>query len=126
MKTLLIVAHGSRNPDSVIEIESLATASRALLSQYSIVEHAFLELAKPDIVCALKSLIDQGATEIVILPYFLARGNHVMFDIPEEVNKLIKTHSTVKITTLPHLGANHRMAAFVTEHVSESLSQLEV
>ena len=122
MKALLIVAHGSRNQESVIEIENLTSATRPLLDQYDIVEHAFLELAKPDISSGLQALINNGATDIVILPYFLARGNHVKFDIPEEVNKLMQSKNAVKITTLPHLGANPGMSAFVTKHISESLN----
>ena len=123
MKALLIVAHGSRNKDSVVEIENLASTIRPLPGQYDIVQHAFLELAQPDIVTGLDSLIKQGAKDIVILPYFLARGNHVMLDIPQEVNQLMQSNDSIKITTLPHLGANQNMPAFVVEHISETLNQ---
>ena len=120
MKALLIVAHGSRNQESVIEIETLVSTTKPLLEQYDIVEHAFLELAKPDIVSALEALVNYGATDIVILPYFLARGNHVKFDIPEEVDKLMQSKNDLRITTLPHLGANPGMSAFIAEHISVS------
>ena len=47
----------------------------------------FLELAEPSIPDGIQRCIDAGATEVVVVPYFLSAGRHVSEDIPAEVEK---------------------------------------
>ena len=106
MKSLLVVAHGSRRGASNDEIRTLtrALAERAG-NDYSWVECAFLELAEPSIPDGLRCAIAAGATEIVVLPYFLSAGRHVVTDIPEEVEKVRTESPDVSIIIAPYLGA---------------------
>ena len=48
---------------------------------------------------------EQGADEIVVLPYFMAAGRHVVTDVPEEVEPVRARHPDVKIRITPHLGS---------------------
>jgi sirohydrochlorin ferrochelatase len=48
-----------------------------------IVEAAHMELAEPSILSAYRRCVEQGATKIIVYPYFLSRGKHVLQDIPE-------------------------------------------
>lgn len=106
MKSLLVVAHGSRRAASNDEIRTLtrSLAERAG-SEYSRVECAFLELAEPSIPDGLREAIAAGATEIVVLPYFLSAGRHVVTDIPEEVEKVRAESPDISIIIAPYLGA---------------------
>ncbi len=106
MKSLLVVAHGSRRAASNDEIRTLtrSLAERAG-NEYSRIECAFLELAEPSIPDGLREAIAAGATEIVVLPYFLSAGRHVVTDIPEEVDKVRAESPDISITIAPYLGA---------------------
>jgi sirohydrochlorin ferrochelatase len=106
MKSLLVVAHGSRRVASNDEIRMLtrSLAERAG-NEYTQIECAFLELAEPSIPDGLRNAIAAGATEIVVLPYFLSAGRHVVTDIPEEVDKVRSESPAVTITIAPYLGA---------------------
>ena len=95
MKALVIIAHGSRNLGSNQEIENLIVELNSTNSTFDLTAHAFLELTQPDIPFALESVISQGARHVFVLPYFLARGNHVESDIPKLIDEAAKTHPDV-------------------------------
>lgn len=86
MKSLLLVAHGSRRAESNAEIAALTKrlADKAG-DKFAVVEYAFLELADPLIPDGIERCIKKGATSVSVVPYFLARGTHVADDIPEQV-----------------------------------------
>jgi sirohydrochlorin ferrochelatase len=106
MKSLLVVAHGSRRAESNEEVRTLTRelAGRASES-FTRVECAFLELAEPSIPDGLRAAITAGATDITVLPYFLSAGRHVVTDIPAEVEKVRAESPAVTITIAPYLGA---------------------
>jgi len=102
---MLLVAHGSRREKSNHEVKILSSKLGFLATDYASVSYAFLELAEPGIPDALRKLIHSGAEKIVVVPYFLAAGRHVVDDIPAEVESVRKDHPDVKIVTVPHLGS---------------------
>ena len=105
MKSLLLVAHGSRRAESNTEIEAVAESLRARVGdQFGVTSHAFLELTEPSIPNAIDQLITDGATEIIILPYFLSAGRHVHEDIPAIIEAKQNQHENVKFQMAPYLG----------------------
>ena len=105
MKSLLVVAHGSRRQESNHEVRQVVGQLRALESQYDRVDCAFLELAEPSIPDGLRNLIEVGSEDIVVLPYFLSAGRHVTTDIPNDADIVRKEHPAVSIYIAPYLGA---------------------
>ena len=107
MKSLLLIAHGSRRAESNSEIIALTEKLRAMAGdEYAKVECAFLELAEPSIEASIDSLVDAGETKILCLPYFLAKGAHVASDIPEALEAARTKHPNVTITVSEYLGAS--------------------
>ena len=110
MKSLLLVAHGSRRMESNEEIAAIANTLRERLKgKYAAVEHAFLELAEPSIPNAIDQLIDRGSKEVNILPYFLSAGRHVHEDVPDIVQSKQKEHSKINIRVFPYLGESQEI-----------------
>lgn len=105
MKSLLIVAHGSRRQQSNDEVRQLAGQLGTLESGYDRIEPAFLELAEPSIPDGLRQLIQSGSEDIVVMPYFLSAGRHVAEDIPREVDVVREEYPAVTIHLAPYLGA---------------------
>ena len=106
MKHALIIAHGSRRMASNDEV-------REVTRRFSLQEHgfdqvhcAFLELDEPNIPQGLLSAIEEGATEIIILPYFLSAGRHVSEDIPAQIAPVQNDYPQVAIKIAPYLGAS--------------------
>ncbi len=107
MKALLLIAHGSRRKQSNDEVFALAERLRNNCSeQYNIIHAGFLELADVLIPDGIKKCADDGATEIIVLPYFLNSGRHVVEDIPNIVNETIPHYPDVDIKIAQHLGAS--------------------
>ncbi|MGI9310157.1 MAG: sirohydrochlorin chelatase [bacterium] len=119
MKALLLIAHGSRRSPSNDEVGALAARLRDGTAEmnFDLVEHAFLEMAAPDIAQGGDKLIAAGADEIILLPYFLAAGAHVAADIPAEAARIQSRHPTVRITIAPHLGAADEMLSLLRDHL---------
>lgn len=104
MKSLLIVAHGSRRQASNDEVRQLAECISKQTEEFDFVHSGFLELADPSIPQGLEDCIAKGAKEVVVMPYFLAAGRHVVEDIPAEVDPIIEKYPQIQITITPHLG----------------------
>jgi sirohydrochlorin ferrochelatase len=105
MKALLLVAHGSRRAASNDEVRDLTRNLEQVDDSFQHVGCAFLELAEPSIPDGLRAAIAAGAGEVVVLPYFLSAGRHVVTDIPDEVAVVQVEHPEVTIRVAPYLGA---------------------
>lgn len=109
MKSLLMVAHGSRREQSNEEVRILAKKLIGRCGdQFPVIHSAFLELADPLIPDGLQKCIDDGATSIIVLPYFLNTGRHVAKDIPDIIDEFRRSTS-VNIQIAPHLGASDKI-----------------
>lgn len=107
MKSLLLVAHGSRRPQSNDEVKELAEKlKRQCAEEHSIIHAAFLELSDPLIPDGIKRCIDDGASSIIVLPYFLNSGRHVIEDIPNIINETKQHYPNIDIKLSSHLGAS--------------------
>jgi len=102
---VLLVAHGSRVAASNEEIARLAGRLADELAPGQAVAHAFLELAEPSIPAAIDALVASGARRIVLIPYFLSAGRHVVDDIPALVDAARRRHPGVTIERTQHFGA---------------------
>ena len=110
MKALLLIAHGSRRKQSNDEVVILADRLKLNCSeQYEIVHSGFLELAETLIPEGIRKCVDDGATSIIVLPYFLNSGRHVVEDIPNIVNDTKPHYPNIDIKIAPHLGASNLM-----------------
>lgn len=122
MKALFIVAHGSRREASNNEVRALTQEVARLCEkgEYQQVSCGFLELAEPLIPDGISELIESGADEVVVLPYFLSAGRHVAEDIPEEVAKARAKHPDAQITIAPYLGGHSLMANWLSTTATQT------
>jgi sirohydrochlorin ferrochelatase len=116
MRSLVLVAHGSRREASNEEIRRLADrlAEQAEM-RFGHVRCAFLEIAEPSIPDAIEEAVRKGATEVVVLPYFLSAGRHVAEDIPAEVEAKRREHPEVRIRIAPYLGRAENLVGILLQ-----------
>ncbi|MFD8443012.1 MULTISPECIES: sirohydrochlorin chelatase [Streptomyces] len=79
--TLLVIAHGSRDPRHAATVHALTERVRTERPGLR-VETAFLEFNAPSVPRVLERLAAQGADEVVALPLLLTRAFHAKTDIP--------------------------------------------
>ncbi|MFD7380893.1 sirohydrochlorin chelatase [Streptomyces anulatus] len=79
--TLLVIAHGSRDPRHAATVHALTERVRAERPGLR-VETAYLEFNAPSVPRVLERLAAEGADEVVALPLLLTRAFHAKTDIP--------------------------------------------
>ncbi len=116
IKSLIIVAHGSRVQESNDEVRALAEAvALDLKSQFSMVTYAFLEIASPLLGEVIEQCAMQGAVQLVVLPYFLAPGRHIQNDIPNIIDEKCKKYPALNIQILPYIGKDKMMKNLICD-----------
>jgi sirohydrochlorin ferrochelatase len=93
--------------DEVVVLAGKLRKNRSHL--YGIVNAAFLEAADVLIPEGIRQCVDEGASAIVVLPYFLNSGKHVVEDIPTIVNSCKGLYPDIEISIAPHIGASPLM-----------------
>ena len=80
-EALILVGHGSRLPFSRELIQTIAEKIRSR-NEYGIVEYGMMEFNTPTIKDAVDAAIAKGGKRLIVVPVFLAPGNHSERDIP--------------------------------------------
>jgi sirohydrochlorin cobaltochelatase len=110
--TLILLAHGSRTPETPREMSGLAAEIQAAHPEVS-VRIAFLDLCDPGLPEAVGQAVAAGAAEIRILPLFLFSGKHIQADIPRLADQLRAAHPQVRIVLLEAAGRHSGFSGFV-------------
>lgn len=111
---LLLIAHGSREPEANADLYHVVAEMRRR-GAYPIVEAAFLELAQPDGDEAGRRCVEQGAGSVVILPYFLSAGVHVRRDLTGIRERLSAAFPNVQFALAEPLGRHPLLIDIVAE-----------
>lgn len=123
MKTaILLLAHGSRIAEANGAAREIAARVKQI-TDFEIVEVAFREQHLPNIQQGVDSCVAQGAGRILLVPYFLYLGAHVLEDLPEELEQARERYPKVEMALGKHLGAHPKLAEIVVERIAESLTQ---
>jgi sirohydrochlorin ferrochelatase len=111
---VLLIAHGSRHAPANEDLLQVV-ARMAARGEYRIVEPAFLELAEPDIAAGGDRCVDRGATRVLMIPYFLSAGVHLIRDLTAARDELIGRHPGVEFRLGPPLGPHPLLDELVAE-----------
>jgi len=119
---LLIMAHGSRIAEANNAVHEIAARVKKM-TQFDIVEVSFREQHLPNIQQGVDACVAQGAQRILLVPYFLYMGAHVIEDLPEELTEAKKRHPGVEMVLGKHLGVHDKLAEVVVERIAETLTE---
>jgi sirohydrochlorin ferrochelatase len=121
---LLLIAHGSRRPEANADLEHLAGVLRAR-GEYAVVQPAFLELCEPGIVAGGEMCVAAGATRVVLLPYFLSAGVHVVEDLAAARDELARRHPGATFVLAEPLGRHPLLAEVAAERAREAVRRAD-
>jgi sirohydrochlorin ferrochelatase len=111
---LLLIAHGSRRPEANADLEHLAEVLR-VRGEFALVLPSYLELCEPGIVPGGEMCVAAGASRVVLLPYFLSAGMHVVEDLTAARNELAKRYPEVEFLLAEPLGRHPKMVEIVLD-----------
>lgn len=116
---LVLLAHGSRDPDWLETFEDLARRVESRLGAGR-VRLAYLELASPGLEETIRRAADDGWHEVRVLPLFLAAGAHVKEDVPRLIGRLRAELPRIRIVSLPTVGDDRRLLDLLAEIAVEA------
>ncbi|WP_016836415.1 sirohydrochlorin chelatase [Herbaspirillum lusitanum] len=102
-KSLILFAHGARDPNWAEPFKRLRAMTQANLPNVA-VELAFLELMTPDLPQLAAQQIADGAQQVTIVPVFLGQGGHVRRDLPVLIDQLRRDHPGVNFQVAAAAG----------------------
>ena len=117
MRAVLLIGHGSLRPGSGASMIRLAARAREA-GVAPIVEAGFLNYSRPRFAQALARCIAQGATEVVVQPYFLIPGKFVQIDLPRALKAFQAARPAVTLRLAAPFGDHHAMAKLVLKRAA--------
>jgi sirohydrochlorin ferrochelatase len=125
MRAVIILGHGSRVPEAG---KNMNTLGRLLKEKYALemVEACQMSRLGPHFPETLAKCVANGATEVVVIPYFLNKGLHIRLDIPEMMQAEAEKYPAVKIIFGRQLGFDPMFADIIYQRIQESLDMPDV
>ncbi|WP_170834752.1 sirohydrochlorin chelatase [Natronincola peptidivorans] len=121
-KALFVLAHGSKAKEADETVEAIVEMLKAKdIEEFPFIGYGSLQISTPSFEEGIEDLVKKGVEEIVIVPMFLFKGNHIKLDIPEELEKLEKKYPQIRFVMGKHIGADSRIADIVEERGKEAL-----
>jgi sirohydrochlorin ferrochelatase len=118
---IVLLGHGSRLPDSGRAMEKVAQRLKDQFGRRT-VKIAHMSMQQPDLDSALTSCIEQGATHVVVIPYFLHEGVHIREDVPEMMEKFAAAHPGVRLALGKGLGYDPLLADIVQKRIEAAMN----
>ncbi|MBW8720979.1 MAG: CbiX/SirB N-terminal domain-containing protein [Polaromonas sp.] len=112
LRGIILLAHGSRDPQWREPIEAVATQIRTM-APGTPVRCAYLELCAPSMPEAATDLIAEGAGFIRVFPLFFGVGKHAREDLPQLVEQVRTSHPGIDIELLPSAGEHQALTALM-------------
>jgi len=94
--------------------------------RYRTVETCYLSRLGPRFHEAFETCIRRGASEVLVVPYFLHDGLHLLLDIPEEMQRTAALYPRVKVVLGKNLGFDDLLVELVEKRIADSRSFSDV
>jgi sirohydrochlorin ferrochelatase len=119
MEAIILLGHGSRVPQAG---QGMAQVAERLKEKYGYpqVEVCFMSRLGPHFPETLAKCVLQGATRVVVIPYFLHTGLHILLDIPEMMQEEAGKYPQVKIIFGRSLGFDESLVDLVNHCIQSS------
>jgi sirohydrochlorin cobaltochelatase len=117
--SLLLAAHGTRDPAGVAAFQALAARVADLAGRDGIsVAGGFIELSAPPLRDAVTSLAGTGPARIVTVPLMLVAAGHAKGDIPAALAREQARHPGVSFTYARTLGPHPALIELLDTRVA--------
>jgi sirohydrochlorin ferrochelatase len=120
MDALLMLAHGSPRPTANTEFLRVLEVVRER-KVFDFVQEGYLECNAPDIPSAIDLCAAQGATRILVVPYFLHTGTHVADDLPTLLEEGSLRHPHIEFRLGDFLGRSESLTEILEDRIQASL-----
>lgn len=117
---ILFFAHGSRDANWRRPFDAILADFRGMHVTKR-AELAFLEFMTPDFASGVQTLVAQGATQIRVIPLFLAEGAHTRRDLAALIDAAGANHPSVLFSVSPAIGEIDSIRSAISSWVATQL-----
>lgn len=117
--SLILLAHGSKDPKWCKSFEPLVVEGRDLPLHL-----AYMDFIEPSLATITQELANDGINMIKVLPLFMSSGGHTDKDIPEQVNKLKLQFPNITFEILPPIGEHSKIVTSMKEIIKEYAKEI--
>lgn len=118
-QAIILLGHGSRVPEAGKHMEQVATGLKRRHG-YHIVEVCYMSRLGPHLPETFRKCVDQGAAKIMVIPYFLHDGLHLVLDIPEMLQELAEEYPSIRVVLGKNLGFDDALVDLVEKRIEDS------
>jgi sirohydrochlorin ferrochelatase len=118
-EAIILLGHGSRIPGAGEGMEQVAQRMREKLGQ-GIIEICYMSRIGPHFPEVFESCVARGATKVIVMPYFLHSGLHLMEDIPDLLLEKARKYPHVELILGKNLGFDECLVDLVIKRLGES------
>ena len=118
-ESVILLGHGSRIPGAGEGMEQVARRMREKLGP-GIIETCSMSKLGPHFPEIFDKCVALGATKVVVIPYFLHSGLHLIEDIPEMLREKIREYPQVELILGKNLGFDECLVDLVIKRLDES------
>lgn len=118
MKAILYICHGTRVKEGARQAAAFIEETMPLVDA-QIQEICYLELSEPSIAEGVTRCVQQGATEIIAMPFLLLTAGHAKKDIPEELKKAAQQYPSLVIRYGRPLGVHEHIIDVLIDRMKE-------
>ena len=119
----LLLGHGSRAPGADQAMHQLAENLKKRQGLENLMVCTMEGLGLP-LQEAIAQAYAKGHRRILVLPYFLHMGNHLLQDVPEILDAARETYPDLQLHLGRHLCADEALADLVQRRLCESLEDM--
>lgn len=119
MKGLLFLAHGSKVAETHETLQQYIAALSSRLN-YEHVKGAYLQMMDPNLHEAIEELASKGVEAIDIFPFFLFNGNHMLMDIPVEIEAAQNNHPGLQIRFMDCIGYDEALVELIVNRLQQA------
>lgn len=123
--SLLVMVHGSPKPESNEDMFRVVEMIRAR-EIYREIAVGFMECNEPDIPTAIAQIVENGASSIVAVPFFLHAGTHVADDLPSVLEAAQEKYLETEFLLGDYLGAQPPITEVLSARLEEIAQPLPV
>ena len=124
-QAVILLGHGSRVTNAGQNMERVAEKLKASYG-FKSVEYCFMSRLGPHLPKTLEKLVTAGEKEILVIPYFLHSGLHIILDIPEMLQKEAAKYEGIKVSYGENLGYDDTLVTLVAKRVEEAVAMPDV
>ena len=124
-EAIILLAHGSRVPEAGNGMERVVQRLREKLKN-RIVEACYMSRLGPRFPEIFEKCVAEGAKNIILIPYFLHTGLHMVLDIPKMMQEKVKEYPDVNLIFGKQLGFDECLVDLVERRIEESRALSDV